>query len=231
MENLRINLTNLCYPPEARETRRLELCNSKCFPDEEIDQFVYRLERKFAQAHPEMQGVGLANQRAEMLKICFIAGLPEPHQKKLREIPALTYAQAQLYARQFKAADQYEAIRNPSSTNFSVMSAAPSNSVGDRVAAFESTVAALTLSVPAHYSGLEAAVKQEPDWRTNAARPYNQSDRNEENRFRNATPLTCCTFGKVGHVQRVCLSNPRASERERYRDRSDSRDRYRSRRN
>ena len=35
--------------------------------DEEIDQFGYRLERKFAQAHPDMQSVGLANQLGEML--------------------------------------------------------------------------------------------------------------------------------------------------------------------
>ena len=81
MANLQINLRNLFYPPEARETRRLKLCNSKCSPEEEIDQFVYRLERKFGQAYPDMQGVGLANQRAEMLKICFIAGLPDPYQK------------------------------------------------------------------------------------------------------------------------------------------------------
>ena len=64
--NLRTNLIELFYPPEAREMRRLELCNIKCFPDEEIDQFVYRLEQKFSQAHPEMEGDDFVNIRTDM---------------------------------------------------------------------------------------------------------------------------------------------------------------------
>ena len=75
--HLRGNLMNLYYPPEAHETRRLELCNIKCYPDEEVDQFVYRLEQQFSQAHPEMQTNGFENIRNDMLKICFIFGFPE----------------------------------------------------------------------------------------------------------------------------------------------------------
>ena len=50
----RENLLALFYPEEARETHRLELYNYKCTSDEDIDQFVYRLEQKFDQAHPEL---------------------------------------------------------------------------------------------------------------------------------------------------------------------------------
>ena len=113
LDNLSTNLIKLYYPPEARETRRLELCNIKCFPDKEIDQFVYRLKQKFRQAHPEMEGDGFVNISMDMLKICFLCGNPEVYQKKLREIPGLTYEDAQLRARQLKAADQYKTARNP----------------------------------------------------------------------------------------------------------------------
>ena len=41
--SLRENLILLYYPPEARETQRLELCDLKCNTDEDIDQYVYRL--------------------------------------------------------------------------------------------------------------------------------------------------------------------------------------------
>ena len=85
--------------------QRLELCNLKCSSDEDIDQYVYRLEQKFDRAHPELIGHHFIDIRADMLKICFLAGLPEHYQKKLRKILGLTYEQAQLQARQFKAAD------------------------------------------------------------------------------------------------------------------------------
>ena len=55
MVNFRTNLIYLFYAFEARETRRLELTKFKCLLDEETDQFVYRLERKFIQIHPDMQ--------------------------------------------------------------------------------------------------------------------------------------------------------------------------------
>ena len=231
MVNHRTNLINLVQPPEARETRRLELSNFKYFPDEKIDQFVYRLERKFTQAHPNMEADALANQRGEMLKISFIAGLTYWYQNKLREIPGLSYAQAQLYARQYKAADQYNESRNVDTANNSGAVTPALNSVNDKVSALESSLAALSLGTTIHYTGCEATIKQEPEWRTNASRPYFQSDRNDGNRTRNSTQLTCYTCGGIGYVQCVCPSNLRASERDRYRDISDSRDRYRSHRN
>ena len=40
-----------------------------------------------------------------MLKVCFLSGLPEVYQKKLWEIPGLTFENAQLRSRQLKAAD------------------------------------------------------------------------------------------------------------------------------
>ena len=157
--HLRANLMDLYYPPETRDTRRLELCNIKCYPDEELDQFVYRLEKKFSQAHPEMQVNGFENIWNDMLKICFISGLPEIYQRKLREIPALTYEEAQLRARQLTAADQYESARSPTASVHSATKAT-SGSESGRIAAIESQLAALTLNSPVSFAGREAQIKQ-----------------------------------------------------------------------
>ena len=105
------NLSKLYYFPEARETQRLELCNLKCRTDEDIDQYVYRLKQKFDRAHPELIGRDFVDIRFDLLKLCFLTGIPEQYQNKLREISKLTYEHAQLQARQFKAADQFEATR------------------------------------------------------------------------------------------------------------------------
>ena len=44
-----------------------------------------------SQAHPEMEGDGFINIRTDMLKICFLSGLLDVYQKKLREIPGVRY--------------------------------------------------------------------------------------------------------------------------------------------
>ena len=149
MQNLRANLLNLFYPPENRDLRQLELSRMKCLPNEHIDEFVYRLESKFAQAYPFMHDDALANQRAEMLKAFFIAGLPEHHQTRLRQITQLTYSQAQVHARQLKALDTYEAVRK---AQFSM-----------RLAAVESQVAALILSRNGTCGQCDNAVVLEPE--------------------------------------------------------------------
>ena len=172
----------LYYPPEARETQRLELCNLKCGTDEDIDQYVYRLEQKFDRAHPELISRDFVDIRADMLKLCFLTGLPEHYQKKLREIPGLTYEHAQLQARQFKVADQYEATRYPTAIAQPVRS---STTITDKeeIASLKSQLAALTLGTSVGYAGREPLIKQEPEWRTNAARPYAQPYRSQDNRY------------------------------------------------
>ena len=245
-DNLRINRIELYYPPEARETRRLELCNIKGFPDEEIDQFVYRLEQKFRKAHPEMEGDGFVNIRTDMLKISILSGLPEVYQKKLREIPGLTYVDAQLSAKQLKAADQYETARNSTISAQSTRNAT-SGSESGRLAAIESKLAALTLSSSLSFAGRDAQIKQESEWRTNAASPFSQPNNTQSSRYYDYNSdqrdrwerarLTngqtqCYQCGGFGHTKSECPSNRLSSNRtSSNQNRSDSRDRDYDRRN
>ena len=106
-----------------------------------------------------MQADVLITQRAEMLKICFIAGLHDRYQKKLREIPGLTYAQAQLYARQYRAVYNYDGSRNSERAHNSKTVTSTSISVNDRVSALESSFTALILSTTTHYTGRDATIK------------------------------------------------------------------------
>ena len=240
IEHLRENLSALFYPEEARETHRLELYNYKCNPDEDIDQFVYRLEQKFDQAHPELLGAAVADVRTGLLKDCFLRGLPDYYQRKLREMPGLTYQQAQLHARQYKASDFFEMSRSPTVVAQSAR-ASSTNSDKEEIAALKAQLAALSLNNAASFSIRDPPIKQEPEWRTNASRPYTQSTRSQDNRYtdfcseqrdrwENArtynNQIQCYQCGGFGHTKHDCASKSRSSNRSnRNKDRSDSRDR------
>ena len=113
-----------------------------------------------------------------MLTICFLAGLPEHYQKKLRETPGLTYEQAQLHARQFKAAEQFETAR------YSAQPVCSSTTSLDKeeIASVKAQLAALTLCNPVSLAGRETPIKQETERRTNAARPVTQPYRTQTSR-------------------------------------------------
>ena len=143
--HLRANLLALFYPEEARETHRLELYNYKCDSKEDIDQFVYRLEQKFDQAHPELLDAAFAGVRTGLLKDCFLRGLPDYYQRKLREMPGLTYQQAQLHARQYKASDLFESSRYPAA-EAQPARAASSSSEKDEIASLKAQLAALSVT-------------------------------------------------------------------------------------
>ena len=140
------------------------------------------MEQKFDRAHPKLNGNHFVDIRADMLKICFLAGLPEHYQKKLRETPGLTYEQAQLHARQFKAAEHFETAR------YSAQPVRSSTTSSDKeeIASLKAQLAALTLCNPVSYpvrlAGREPPIKQEPEWRTNAARPVTQPYRTQNSR-------------------------------------------------
>ena len=129
-----------------------------------------------------MEGDDFVNIRTDMLKICFLSGLPDVYQKKLREIPGLTYEDAQLRARQLKVADQYETARNPTANALSARNVTTSSDSG-RLAAIESQLAALTLNSPLSFAGRDAQIKSEQKWRRNAARPFSQPNNTQSSRY------------------------------------------------
>ena len=97
-------------------------------------------------------------------------------------MPWLKYQQAQLHARQYKASDLFESSRYPTAV---VQSARASSFSSDKeeIAALKAQLAALSLNHAASYAVRDPPIKQEPEWRANASRPYTQSNRAQNNRY------------------------------------------------